>query len=339
MSHEIDATLGKPAFAYVGDAPWWDTDGFKGTLMQDGATREDWVTSSGLTYKVQRAKVRYAPGAAASNDPSQYREYPGKYVLVRNDSYAPLAIATDQFDLSFQPRNAAEFAWQWVDLSAGTMETMGAIFGGAQCFAQIRIGKNVSIVPGDDVYPFIYVGTGFDGKTKTRARVTAQRVVCRNTQLMMLSGTTPVEYTQSHKTPFNADKARRIIEQGLSSFGAYCAQARLMAKVKLDASKAMDMTARVLDFDLANHVALTAEGKDSKTPRGYDLILSLFDGKARGDSINGVHGTAWGWLNAVTEYADHHKRTSSVENRFDDALTGAGADLKDAAFEIATSIL
>jgi phage/plasmid-like protein (TIGR03299 family) len=331
MSHEIDATLGRPAFAYVNDAPWWDTEGFKGTRMQPDATREEWIADSGLTYKVQRAKVRYAPGPQASNDPEQYREYPGKYVLVRNDSYAPLAIASDQFDLSFQPRNAADFAWHWVDLAAGTMETMGAIFGGAQCFAQIRIGANTQILPGDEVYPFIYVGTGFDGKTKTRARVTAQRVVCRNTQLMMLHGHTPVEYTQSHKAPFNVQRARGVIEAGLASFGAYCEQARMLTRVKIDSAKAQDMTAQVLDFDRTDEKA--------KTPRGFDLILSLFDGAQRGGSIVGVKGTAWGWLQAVGEYADHHKRTQSVENRFDDALTGAGADLKDQALSIALATL
>jgi hypothetical protein len=45
--------------------------------------------------------------------------------------------------------------------------------------------------------------------------------------------------------------------------------------------------------------------------------------------------TAWGWLNAVTEYADHHIRAHSDENRTASALWGQGDTLKNRAVELA----
>ena len=46
---------------------------------------------------------------------------------------------------------------------------------------------------------------------------------------------------------------------------------------------------------------------------------------------DGVFGTRWGLLNAVTEYADHHVRARTDQNRFVSAQWGAGADLKQKA--------
>ena len=42
--------------------------------------------------------------------------------------------------------------------------------------------------------------------------------------------------------------------------------------------------------------------------------------------------TGWGLVNAVTEYADHHKRARSQGNRLDNAWFGPTANIKDAVF-------
>jgi hypothetical protein len=59
--------------------------------------------------------------------------------------------------------------------------------------------------------------------------------------------------------------------------------------------------------------------------------MSLFNGDGMGAMMDGVFGTRWGFLNAVTEYADHHVRARSDENRFVASQWGAGADLKQRA--------
>ena len=48
-----------------------------------------------------------------------------------------------------------------------------------------------------------------------------------------------------------------------------------------------------------------------------------------------MHGTAWGWINACTEYADWHIRARSDENRFASAQWGPGAALKAKALDLA----
>ena len=45
----------------------------------------------------------------------------------------------------------------------------------------------------------------------------------------------------------------------------------------------------------------------------------------------GTRGTAWGLVNAVTEYVDHHRRARSSDYRLDSAWFGQGATLKQRA--------
>ena len=46
-------------------------------------------------------------------------------------------------------------------------------------------------------------------------------------------------------------------------------------------------------------------------------------------------GTAWGLLNAVTDYVDHQRRARNEDYRLDSAWFGMGASIKQKAFESA----
>jgi hypothetical protein len=65
--------------------------------------------------------------------------------------------------------------------------------------------------------------------------------------------------------------------------------------------------------------------------------MGLFNGQGKGSNFETAHDTAWGWLNAVTEYVDHHSRTRSEENRTASALWGQGDALKAKALALVTA--
>src|SRR5690606_11309338 len=73
--------------------------------------------------------------------------------------------------------------------------------------------------------------------------------------------------------------------------------------------------------------------RDIRNSVGYKTVLGLFAGAGRGMNKPGVKGTAWGMLNAVTEYVDHHAQAASASHRFESAANGAGAALKAQAFD------
>ncbi|WP_438405340.1 DUF932 domain-containing protein, partial [Aeromonas hydrophila] len=55
--------------------------------------------------------------------------------------------------------------------------------------------------------------------------------------------------------------------------------------------------------------------------------------------LTSAKNTAWGLINAVTEYVDHHRRARSQDNRLDSAWFGQGAQLKSQALEQALTLL
>jgi hypothetical protein len=67
-------------------------------------------------------------------------------------------------------------------------------------------------------------------------------------------------------------------------------------------------------------------------------VLQLFNGVGKGSQIDGVAGTAWGLVNAVTEYSDFHIRAKNQEYRLDSAWFGAGRALKENILEIVAEV-
>ncbi len=67
--------------------------------------------------------------------------------------------------------------------------------------------------------------------------------------------------------------------------------------------------------------------------RSVKAVLELYSGKGRGAELASSNGTAWGLLNSVTEFIDHHRRSRSADHRRDTAWFGQGAAIKQKAWE------
>ena len=67
-------------------------------------------------------------------------------------------------------------------------------------------------------------------------------------------------------------------------------------------------------------------------------LISSNKWQGRGATLESAQGTAWGLLNAVTEYVDHERRARSTEYRMDSAWFGAGASLKERALNAALQL-
>lgn len=72
--------------------------------------------------------------------------------------------------------------------------------------------------------------------------------------------------------------------------------------------------------------------------RALRKVQSLYEGQGRGSTLESAQGTAWGLLNAVTEYVDHERRARSTEYRMDSAWFGQGAILKQRALNAALEL-
>jgi phage/plasmid-like protein (TIGR03299 family) len=324
MAHQIDTTsLNRASYAST-QREWHGL----GELMPAGQDIETWAQAAGMEYKVQRGVIRYAterltPDAAIHN----LKTIEDKLVLFRSDTGAPLGVVSDSYKV-VQPREVLEFFREWAQANACTIESAGVLFGGKRYFATAKMANAVAVANTgkDTVVPYILLSTSADGSLATEGRLTHVRTVCNNTLTAALKGA--ASFKISHRTAFKAEECRTIIEAAHEEFGAFMEMARKLASIKVESKLAEDMTALLLTTPTRNIDA----AKDSA---GFHRIMSLFQGGGKGSTLETARETSWGWLNACTEYVDHHVRARSDENRIASATWGPGADLKQRAVEIA----
>ena len=77
----------------------------------------------------------------------------------------------------------------------------------------------------------------------------------------------------------------------------------------------------------------------SSSSKVIQRLGELYNGAAMGSELLAASGTAWGLVNAMTEYVDHHRRARTQDNRLDSAWFGQGAQLKQKALTQALTLL
>lgn len=322
MAHQIDTTsLNRASYAST-KREWHGL----GELMPAGADIETWAQAAGMEYRVQRATVRYAterlsPEAGIHN----LRTLDEKLVLFRSDTGAPLGVVSDSYKV-VQPREVLEFFREWADANSVTIESAGVLFGGRRYFATAKMSEGVLVGEGDKIVPYVLLSTSADGSLATEGRITTVRVVCNNT--LRLASRDASAFKVSHRSTFKAEECRTIIESAHAEFGAFMHTTRKLAAIKVERKLAEEMTLALLR-------KAESDADKVRESRGYGKILELFNGAGKGAMLETSRETAFGWLNACTEYVDHHVRAQSEENRTAAALWGQGDALKQRALEIA----
>ena len=109
---------------------------------------------------------------------------------------------------------------------------------------------------------------------------------------------------------------------------------RTLAERKVKSHEAMNYFLRVLCDVQPGMADLSGLANE----RALKKVQALYDGNGRGAELDSAKGTAWGLLNAVTEYVDHEKRARSDEHRMDSALFGQGANVKQRALDYALQL-
>lgn len=325
MSHEITQRRnGKAEIAFVGEKPWHGL----GQELTAGASIEEWRVAAGMDWKILRSRVRF-PLVANPTSLDQFGTMEDKHVLLRSDSKDALAVVSDKYKI-VQPAEVLEFFRDLVADSGFTLNTAGTLFGGRRFWALARVEEDAKILnPKDKVGGFLLLSTSCDGSMKTEARMTTVRVVCNNTLTMARGERAQVKI--SHRTKFNAASVKDQLGIIHGAFAEFLKETRALAARKITAAESEVLFERTLGGDEPQ-----PEVRDSDA---FKKILSLFNGAGRGAKLEGVAGTAWGAVNAVTEYADHHRRASSIDHRFFNSQWGAGESMKERAMEEALRLV
>jgi phage/plasmid-like protein (TIGR03299 family) len=322
MAHQISFNNGVAQYAST-QREWHGL----GQMMQAGASVEDWQKAAGMDYQIKRGLVRYATERLDPNAPvHNLKTIDDKIVLFRSDTGAAMGVVSDSYKV-VQPAAVLEFFREWADKGGVTIESAGVLFGGKRYFATAKLADAVSVDGGKDrIVPYALLSTSADGSLATECRWTTVRTVCNNTLSIALKGKSA--FKVSHRSVFNPDDARSAVEAANVEFSAFMETARTLANVKMEQDIAEAMTIKLL---------MKSSEEVARESAAFERIMGLFNGAGKGSNFETAHDTAWGWLNAVTEYADHHVRARTDENRQASALWGAGDALKQKALALVSA--
>lgn len=303
MTAGITVRNNRAEMAYVGETPWHGM----ANRLTPGQPIETWQKESGLSWKVQRSKVRYATSA---NDKS-LREWSDQHVLFRSDTKAPLSVVSDKFQI-VQPGECLEFFRDLTEKHGFELETAGTMFGGRRYWALAKTPLNCELPGKDRLGAYLLLATACDGSMATTAKMTSIRVVCHNTLSMALSAEAAArnQVRVRHNSKFIETEVK--IDMGLIDTGwtEFQQQIKSLAKCKLSTKDALDVLLNVLGDPAKLAIDTAKDGREAAIEaqpnmKGMASILKLFDGEAIGADLPSSKGTAWGLVNATTQYFDH----------------------------------
>jgi phage/plasmid-like protein (TIGR03299 family) len=278
-----------------------------------------------MDWKIQRRVVRYA---FSEDDHEIGGTVSGTNILVRSDNKSPLGLVSSKYKV-VQPTEVLEFFRDLTNANGYTLHTAGTLFGGKRFWALASIGEEACVVGEDKIGGYLLLSTSCDGTLATSARFTTVRVVCNNTLSMALSGQTRREYTVRHTSKFNADLAKQELGLARDHFGEFLKASRALAAKSIS----NDTASQFVGGLLKSTGMVTADDVRESVP--YKKILDLFKSSAMGGTLLGAEGSAWGLVNAVTEYVDHHAKATTTSNRLASAWFGRGDNLKSQALKLA----
>ncbi|QKL55752.1 DUF932 domain-containing protein [Ralstonia solanacearum] len=313
--------------AYVGQQPWHGL----GNKLAPKQSLEAWAEHAGMNWTIESSEVRFVTGAG---NIGAIHAFPDQKVLYRSDTKAPLSVVSARYNV-VQPREVLEFYRDLTDVGGFELETAGVLKNGKKLWALAKTGQTGMLKGKDKVDGYLLLATACDGTLATTAQFTSIRVVCNNTmQIALGDGTGAVKV--SHRSEFDAQAVKRQLGIAVSSWDAFMARTKALAERKVTDAVAEALFRRVLTYP---STATNERDTLAVNERAIKAVGQLYGGRGKGADLASASGTAWGLLNSVTEYVDHHRRARSDDHRLDAAWFGAGAALKQKAWDEALKLV
>lgn len=304
--------------AYAGERPWHGL----GNRLAPQQPIEVWKRQAGMDWKIEEAEVRYVAG---NHNLGVIHAFPEQKVLYRSDNRTPLSVVSRRFKV-VQPGHILEFYRDLTASSGFELETAGVLREGRKFWALARTGQSTTLKGRDKVDGYLLLATACDGTLATTAQFTSVRVVCNNTLSIALGNATGA-IKVPHRSQFDPEVVKRQLGITVASWDGFVARMKALVERPVDTDSVEGLLRRVLTYT----------GPDGKATvvneHAMANVRSLYEGGGRGALMASSRGTAWGLLNSVTEFVDHHRRARSDDHRRDAAWFGPGAQLKQRAWD------
>jgi phage/plasmid-like protein (TIGR03299 family) len=310
-----------------GIKPWHN----EGVIVEGLMTAEACLKHAGLDWTVSKEALVTKVGSI---------EVPNAFGVKRSDNGNILGVVGNQYT-ALQNKDAFSYMDAICqDHGSAKYETAGALGLGERVWLQVAVEGDIAIKgkggkdAGDTLQRYILMANSHDGSSPLLIATTLVRVVCQNT------------LTAAIKSANDLFKVRHT-----KSIGGKVADAREALGIinesylELEAKIQKLSTIKVTDKAFEGYIASLGFDVDADKGKGkgqVDALKALFGGEGMGSKLETAKGTAWGALNAVTQYVDHDRPTrvtkagsfkSEGEARLASQWFGSGLQLKEKALD------
>lgn len=317
--------------AYANETPWHGL----GHKLAAHQPLEVWAESAGMNWRIEESEVRFVAGNGHdSKGLGSIHAFPEQKVLYRSDTKAPLSVVSNRFK-AVHPLEILETFRELTEVGGYELETAGVLKEGRKFWALARTGQSAVLKGKDHVHGYLLLATACDGTLATTAQFTSVRVVCNNTLAIAL-GEGQGAVKVHHRSHFDAQAVKRQLGIAISSWDGFMVRMKAMSERKVTPDMAEAYFKRVLTYAAVNP---SGQPVTAVNDRALKAVQELFTGRGKGSNLASASGTAWGLVNGVTEYIDHHRRARSEDHRRDAAWFGAGAAVKQKAWDEAMKLV
>ena len=312
MAHLVET------MAYVNEVPWHGL----GNQLSAHQSIETWTNEAGMNWSINESPVLFN----VASDGMHIKTHSDSKVLYRSDTNTALSVVSNRYKV-VQPSEVLHFYKDLVEAGGFELETAGVLKGGKKLWALAKTGQEAMLKGNDRVKAYLLLATSCDGTLATTAQFTSVRVVCNNT-LQFAVNDKAGAIKVPHSTTFDPKAVKESLGLGLSNWDQFMRNIQSLSQRSISGIEAANYFSEVLDEQI-----LDIDG--TPLSRAMQQVNSLYSGAGMGSLLSSSRGTAWGLLNAVTEYVDHSRKARNQDYRLDSAWFGQGAALKQKALETA----
>lgn len=297
--------------------------GLHKTRIKDGIdgkpSLQSWQQASGLDYDIIPMNETWEYNNVVHTSPDK--------ILIRSDTGEKLSNVSGKYQI-VQPSTVVQFFADLVDHYGWDIKTMGYCDGGRKVFAFAQTDGTTwdATGKGDQMLNHLLITTSCDGSIATMAQPFIERLVCFNQLPYMQSLFKPVKIR--HSSVFDPKQVKFNLGIYTDSGYTMIEKIKQMTRKRVTNQEAVSAIYAVM-ADADKPVELQSTRRLNQVMDVY----SRFRGAGMGSNQEGVQGTMWGVLNAITEWTDH-AQGNNENNRFRNAHYGTGFNLKNDAFEI-----
>jgi len=331
----MPALIEDDMLAYKGEKPWHNL----GFDVPADATGEQMLKLAKMDWEVQRRSLAMRTADGKNTLTSQLK---GWKAIVRKDTDYVFQVASDGY-FPVQNIEIVNFFKEYCEAGAATMETVGALKGGAIVWALAKLNHDTSMLIGgvDKIDGYLLMATSHDGSVRTIGKSTIIRVVCANTLFAAFGEKSQQEFKMKHSrkwTPEVAKEAKRVMGMAAEQVVEANQLMATLSKVAIDDKGKLEFVKRLMsktiEVPVLNPPAVAGEIEESEElKRKGSAILEAIN-TSPGSDLPTAKNTLYGCIQGVTFFCDW-TRGKNQDNRVRSAMFGPEVAWKSRAVEIA----